>query len=1213
MIHMHRSFLLLALLAVGLDAQEVRATFGGRITDSSGAVVPDAVITVTSGDTGVKRETRSNAQGNWIVEFLLPGRYRVSATAPGFKTTERNDIELQTSDNKQIDTQLEIGTPTQSVEVTAGTPLIDTTSATSGTVITTKEITEMPSSSHVVTLLALLSPGVVQQDQNGNVVHLWSYLGASQFTADGGRNNTWSNTFQLDGMANTKTGGNIAFVPPMDSVLEFRVQTNAYDASIGRQAGSTINMQTRAGGNAYHGSLYEFNQNNMLNANLFQTNLVGGVVPPIHFNEFGGTFGGVVRIPKVYNGTGKTFFFVSFDDTYNTDPRPGSTRSMPAALERSGDFSQSFTTQAGQRFPIQIYDPASVDKTTGNRLPFPQMMIPKVQLSQIAQNILKYVPLPNTAGDPTSNASNNFISSATRTDTFPALSIRADQNWSNSHRSFVTLRWAHLHEFLDDFFHNAATGNYHERVPRSLGLDHVWTVSSNKVLDLRANVNRYEEPNFDKGSGFDPRTLGLPASFTSQLQKPSFPRITGFAGDFGTSEGGAYTNNTYYTWAATLTHAHGNHTMRYGAEYWVLQEADRSIGNQGQFDFNSNWTRQNNQNSGGTGVGSTFASFLLGLPSGGNVPVNANGFYSQRFGAFYFQDDWRVTGRLTLNLGMRWDYEAPVTERYNRLTSEFDLNQINPISGAAQAAYAAILSNPANASNTGVQALAQLVPAGAFKVPGVILFAGVNGQTRGFAQPDRHEWQPRLGLAYQIFRNTVIRGGVGRFTQASYEKGGQNGFSRTTSLIATQDNFLTPYDTLANPFQGGILAPTGSSLGALTNLGGGVDFNSPHPDRFYSWEYSVHLQRQIGSWLLEAGYSHNKTYNIWQSRQQDNPAPAVWRQLNGPQFDASGRPLDTLLWNVQVPNPFYHLAGVSPSNSIYSSQTTSVNRLLFGDPLLGQISMGDIPGLGSNRFDALLVKAEHRFTKDFSIINSFTFSKLFEDTSLIDGSTEINGKPIVEHKLGGEDRPLHFSTAPIWEIPVGRGKRLGRQMPRLADAIAGGWELTGLFTIQSGVPVVFSTKSFFSGKDFALPGGGKLSEWFDVTQFYPFPSKNTDISTYPSWTGVLNLPGASYKPAPGDSAKNGVYQDFGTYIRNYPTRWGDVRASRVNNVDAGLYKNVRFNERVRLQLRFNVFNLFNHPRFAAPDTNPGSSTFGRVTNYEQNQARAVELGARLSF
>jgi hypothetical protein len=1197
-----------ALAALNLPAQDARATIGGRVNDLQGAAVPNAVIEVIAEDTAVRQTTITNEQGNWTVQFLLPGRYRFSVSRPGFKTMIRDGLTLQAADIKQFDVVLEVGAITQSVEVTAEAALIDTTSATSGTVISSREMTEMPTLSHVPTLLAVLSPGVVAQDQNNNIVRPWSYIGASQFTADGGRNNIYSNNFVLDGMPNTKAGGYVAFIPPMDSMQEFRVQTNAYDASIGRQAGATLNMQTKSGTKDYHLVLYWFNQNNILNAKLFQTNLVNGVKPPVHFNEPGGTFGGPVWIPKVYNGRKKTFFFFSYDRTHTIDPRTGSTRSVPTALERGGDFTQSFTTQSGQRFPIQVYDPLTV-AANGNRTLFPGSMIPAPRQSAIAQNILKYVPLPNTAGDPTSNASNNFVAGSVANNTIPMVSVRVDQAWNNAHHSFVTVRWSHLVQDYDNYFQSKATGFVQERVSKSAGMDHVWTLSSNKVLDLRYSVNRYEQPGFDNGAGFDPTQLGFSSGLASQLIKPSFPRITGFGGDFGSGQGGTYQSNTYHTWSAALSHSKGNHNLRYGAEYWTLQEADGGIGVQPQFDFNSNWTRQNATTAGGTGVGSTFGSYLLGLPSGGNAPVNANGMYSQHFAGFYFQDDWRVTQKLTLNLGMRWDVQVPVTERYNRLTSQFDLSQTNPISNSAQAAYAAILANAGNAGNTGVQTLKQILPANSFRVPGAVLFAGVNGQPRGYSNTDYHEWQPRAGFAYRLSPNTVVRGGVGRFTQASYDRGGQNGFSRTTSLIATQDNFFTPFDTLANPFRGGILSPTGSSLGPLTNLGAGVDFNDPNPDRFYSWEYSLHLQHQLKSWLIEVGYSHNKTYNIGQSRQQGNPATALWQQLNGPQFDGTGRPLDTLLWNALVPNPFYQLPGVN-SGSIGSSQTVVLRQLLYSDPLLGQLSKNNMP-LGTNRYDALLVKVEHRFSKGFSIINSFTYSKLFEDTSLL--GPEIAGIH-VEHKLGGEDRPLHLSVAPIWEIPVGRGQRFGSSMPKIANAVAGGWELTGQFTLQSGVPVVFGTDSFFTGKDFSLPRDKQsLNQWFETSQFLPFPSKNTNIATYPSWTGVQALPGYGWVPPAGDSARNGVYQDFGTYVRNYPTRWGDVRASRVNEFNLGLFKNFKPKERMKLQFRFEAFNALNHPRFAAPETNPGSSNFGRVQPSQQNNARAIQMGAKLMF
>ncbi|HXK04927.1 MAG TPA: carboxypeptidase regulatory-like domain-containing protein [Verrucomicrobiae bacterium] len=1196
-----------------LSAQETRATLSGRVLDAQGAAVPGADILVTSDETGVHQDTKTNEQGNWIVKFLIPGHYSIQVTAQGFKQVERHGIQLQTSDSKQFDTTLELGATSTQVTVTGEVPLIDTTAATSGTVIAQDQILEMPSQSRVLTILATLSPGVLQQDQNNNTAHLWSHDAASQLTIDGGRNNTRSNNFELNGMPNLKTGGQVGFMPAPDAVQEFRVVMNAYDSSIGRQAGGTIQMITKSGTERVHGSLYEFNQNNVLNANTFQSNLAGSPKAPIHFNEYGGTVGGPVWIPKVYNGKQKTFFFFAYDGTRNQDPR-FSTRSVLTADERKGDFSQSYTSTVTNgirtRIPLQIYDPYTVD-AKGNRTLYPGMKIPANQLSKVAQNILTYVPLPNAPSDGTSTDSNNFVPSSSRQNKMADISGRGDHTWNNSHKSFVAVGWYHEDELSGDDFHNPSTGAYQHRMARTLQADHVWTAGPTTILDVRANLARYEEPNNDKGINFDAASLGFPTSFTSQMAVPSFPYIIGQFGNIGVSQAGSVVNTSYYTYAGTLTKVQGNMTWKIGAEHWVLQQANKGIGNQGIFTFdNSNWTRQNALTSGGTGVGSSSAAFLLGLPNSGAFPRNADAFWSQHFEAFYVQNDWRVTPRLTINLGLRYDWETPVTERFDRMTTVFDPTVVNPMSDAAQANYTAILNDPKNASNPGIQILKQYLPASQFKLMGAQLFAGVSGQPRGIYHTDWTQVQPRMGFAYKIGSNTVLRGGGGKFSQASFDTGGQNGFSRTTSLNQTSDNYFTPYDTLDNPFRNGILAPTGSSLGPLTNLGQGVTWNYQDPCRFYSWEYSLHLQHQLKAWLFEVGYTHNKTYNITTGLNENMPPFDLWQKYLGVQsvFDSTGRPLDTLLWNTLVPNPFQGVPNVT--GNIATNSTVAMNQLLNPVKILGGMTMNLYPW-GSNQFDAMVAKVEHRFSKGFAIINSFTWSKLFEDTSWI--GPEIAGRNI-EHKLGGEDRPFHLSIAPIWQIPIGRDKALGRSMNKVLDAFVGGWQLSGQFNIQSGVPVVFSTDSFFSGHDFSLPRDQQsLNKWFDTSQFQRFPDKNADITTYPWWTGVMSLPGANYKPAPSDTIKNGVYQDFAAYIRNYPTRWGDVRASRTNNLDLGLYKNFNIMEKVRLQARFETYNTFNHPRFAAPNSDPTSSSFGLVAPSQQNAPRTVQMALKLSF
>lgn len=1217
---------MVCLAAPVLRAQESRATLTGRVVDAQGAVVPGASVTVTAEDTNVKQETQTNEQGLWTVRFLNPGAYTIVVSAAGFKTAERKGITLQVADMKQIDIRLELGALAETVVVTAEAPLIDTTAASSGTVIESEAVTEIPIMSRIPFQLATMSPGVQAIDQNQNVAMMWSNNAASQYRVNGGRDDR-SNEFLLDGMPNNK-GDKVAYIPPADAVAEFRIMSNAYDAQYGRQAGGTINVSVKSGSRQYRGTLYEFNRNTIFNANMFQSNRSGQERAPVHYNLYGGNLGGPVRIPKVYDGREKTFFFFNYEGIRNKDPR-FDTRSVPTAQERAGDFNGSWSTRiiGGNTVvvPTTVFDPLTVDTRRtivdaggevrnpmfGYRQPFPGNQVPRTRMSPIAQNILKFVPLPNAPSLPTGNASSNFVPDSTRNNMMASVLARLDHSWSNQHKGFVSIRWNHMDEDTGNHFHNVTTGNFRTRINRGIGLDHVWTVAPTKILNLRYNLTRFEEPFWDTGRGFDPTELGFKQDFVAKMEKLSFPRITGFAGDLGGSAGG-YDIFTYHSWNASLTDVRGNMTLRYGAEFRILQEAYGRYGNQsGQFDFNSDWTRRR-YDAGETGYGHTLASFLLGLPNGGSFPRNANRFDSQHYYGVYMQNDWRVTTKLTLNLGLRWDYQRPFIERFDRMTSNFDPTALNPISDAAQAAYANILNNTVLKDPVKYPFgpwLAQKVPVDAFKVYGAQLFAGVDGQPRTAVNGSFREFQPRIGFAYLLTPKTVIRGGFGRFVQASGTKGGQNGFSRSTTLITTQDSRLTAYDTLDNPFRDGILEPTGSSLGPMTNLGQGVNWINRDGRLPYSWEYSLHIQQEYRNWLLEIGYSHNKTYGIHWDLQQNDIGFENWKTLRTPRFDERGKPLPKpYITDEQIPNPFYKLPGVSGSRG--SNQLISIYDLLRPIKVLSGQNRSGNPW-GKNQYDAMHLKVQRRFSGGFSLLFAYTLSKLFEDTSF--WGAEISG-PIPEHKLGGEDRPHKVSIAPIYYLPFGRGKKFLANAPKVVDAIIGGWEVTGQFIIQSGAPVVFSDDSFFDGQNFGLKRNERtLDRWFDTTHFVKFPNQNDDLSLFPAWTGVHSMPGANFKPSTSSDPKNGVYANFGNYVRRYPTRWANVRASRVNEWNLGLFKNFRFAERIKAQLRGEFFNAFNHPRFPAPEDNPASANFGRVSPYQQNQPRTVQLALKLTF
>jgi len=517
---------------------------------------------------------------------------------------------------------------------------------------------------------------------------------------------------------------------------------------------------------------------------------------------------------------------------------------------------------------------------------------------------------------------------------------------------------------------------------------------------------------------------------------------------------GSYFTTTNYTTTASMTHTHGNMTWHYGGEFRILQQASGSYGNQmGTFSFDPNWTGLQ-ANGNGTGIGSSMASFLLGLPNGGSLDTNANRFLSQHYTGLYFQNDWRVNSRLTLNMGLRWDYETPFVERFDRLTNNFDPTILNPLTPQAQANYTVILNNllalpntPANARKIADgQLLAKLVPAANFNIFGAQQFAGVNGQPRGAVNPAYNEWQPRGGFAYQIAKSTVVRGGIGRFVPGTAFQGGQNGFSRQSPFVASIDNNITPYDTLASPFShanSGILLPTGSSLGGLTNLGQGVNWGNQDPGRPYGVQYSLQVQRDLKSWLIEVGYSHQQTKHIGGSINQNDIGLTNWTQLRAPTFDAAGKPINnsnnnSFFTDDQVVNPFKGLPGVS--GSLGTSANINIYNLLRPLLLLNNQDKSDIP-YEHTRYDALETKLQKRFTGGFSILAGYTWSKLFENTSFL--GTQLAGN--LEHKIGGEDRPNAFTLAAIAALPVGRDKKFFSGMPRLLDYALGGWELTTRF------------------------------------------------------------------------------------------------------------------------------------------------------------------------
>jgi hypothetical protein len=1229
--------------------QETKAVLGGRVTDPNGAVIQKAFVVVTSDATGVVLSTVTNNTGDWRIQSLNPGAYHFDVSAKGFKKEEHSSVELQIGESKFVDVQMTVGLQTETISVEATNPLIDMTASVSGGVLTTKEFEEFPSQSNVPTMLAGLVPGVVVGGATGaSVGHLWSNASDSNIMANAAGSGTQATNYTLDGGTDTNQSGQVAFVPPMDSVAEIRVITNAYDASIGRQSGATINMASKTGSKEFHGTLYEMNQNNTLNARYSLAKGSNGVVSPVHYNEYGGVIGGPVWLPKLYDGRNKkTFFFFSYDGIKNKAPGSTGTMSLPTALEKQGDFSQSFTTVTTggvtTRYPFQIYDPTSIvkDPITGVKsrslINGGSEVIPSSQISTAGKAYLALLPDPQNAGDGAGIDSNNYVKNEVQNDKFVTTSVRIDQTWNNNHSTSLSLRRNNWSEMSYDPFgpNNLLQGILQKRLNYGMNVDHTWVVKPTLVVDLKMNITHWEGSSSNPSSGVSPTTLGISASnpYITMQQLPSLPYVTGIVsgaenGGLGTNQADSYTNDTNEDYVVNVNQMFGNHNFRYGFEFLLQQEGVGGLGQQGgAFDFSHIWTNQNPDATSCTGCGSDTASMMFGLPDSGSIPYNANAFWSQHYTGLYFQDDWRMTKRLTLNIGLRWDVERPPYERFNRTWTRWDPTAVQTeVNAVAQPAYASLLGG-SSTNNTGLAYLQKYRgDSTSFVSTGGITFAGVNGVPRSYLNTMYKYVQPRLGFAYEIRPNLVIRGGIGRFVQGSFGTGSQSGFSATTTMVPTADDYMTINATFDNPYPNGrTVLPTGSSLGTRTNVGSYSGYTDPNFGRPYQDEASLYIQKQVKDYLIEVGGTFNLTHglSVTDPKNSSNsgfntnrPSTQAWYAANTPTFDSTGMPSATLPGNVTVTNPFYGAPYIT--NGMQTSKTITAFQLSRPNPMVGNFLVNR--SKGKTRYYALNSKVEKRFKDGLSLHQAFSWSKRIEENTFI-GSQYV--APIIDRSLDTADQRFNYSVSPVYELPFGKNKRFAGNSKKLEDEIIGGWEITGVYHFISGTPLSMPTNSsFFAGGNPSLGSKKTKKQWFDTSKFASFPGSSitrTQLATqWPSWTGVSNLPGASYTPTSTSGVQNGIYQDFATWNTYNKHTFGNIRNPYTTNLDLGARKNFQISGASKFEIRIDAFNALNHKSFGNIDVTPGDTYFGYVNGSstavsETNAPRTFQMEGKLYF
>jgi hypothetical protein len=1185
-------FICLQLVSWPAFGQEVRGSITGRVVDGTDAAVVGAKVTVTNLSMNTSTSVKTDEGGTYSVFYLMPGKYSVTVEGQGFKKYVNQGIEVRVSDKLTLDLQLEIGAVQESVSVTSGTPLLDASSATAGQVIDGRRISELPLSDGNPFTLTRLAPGI------GYVGDLkfsrpFDNNGSSDFISNG-LPRGGGHEFTLDGVPNTDDNGSnrVAFIPPADAVQEFKVETASFDAQQGHGAGATVNVALKNGTNSLHGTIYEFVRNDVLSANDFflnRTNLAANPGrdknkdgkadrDPLRYNRYGATVGGPIWIPKLYDGRNKSFFFFAYEGIKDVFPEPNQF-TVPTQAERDGDLSALLAINSS----FQIYNPFTA-RQEGSRVrrdPFPGNRIPANLISPIAKAYLQFYPLPNQPGD--SQGRNNFISGQPRTDDFHSESYRFDQTVSDKQKFYFRLTHNNRLEARSNWSGTVngllPTGNFLTRKNDGFAYDHLYTSSATTILNLRIGFSRFVENNVRQHEGsFEPASLGFsPQSAAFFGTGKYLPRFEiGQFSVLGDSRGDIRTHNIYAV-QPTLTKIMGSHSLRMGYDFRSYREnSNPSAHAAGRYDFGTNFTRGPLDNSTGAAIGQEFASFLLGLPTGGLIDRNASRSNQTLYSGVFFHDDWKVNQKLTLNLGLRYEQEGATTERYNRNVRGFDPTVSSPIEAAAKAAYAA---NPIPE-----------IPVASFNVKGGLLFA--DKAHRGFWESDKNNFQPRIGFAYLLNDKTVVRGGFGVYTVPFVIDGvNQTGFSQSTSIVPTLNAGLTfapacaTCGNLFNPFPTGVVEPPGATLGVGTFLGRGISFVPLDRANGMTQRWELSVQRELpGSWLVEAAYIGNRAFDLTTGTNILNAIPRQYLSTSRVRDDVTINFLSANISN----NPFRNLI---PGQGLNGS-TVQRQQLLRPFP--------QFTSIGTQRFDGKAIyhagqfRVERRFVSGFTLLTSYTWSKVIEEVSFLNESdTEY------ERRIGSDDIPHRVVVSGIWELPFGRGRALGADWNGFVDAFIGGWQVQGIFQYQSGRPIDLGDRNvYFNGDPSRLRTnitGKTVDGTFDTSGFY-----FTDAAVQTN--GVVD-------PA---KQRADTRIRLANNIRVFPSRLTGFRRQQLNQWDLSLIKNFSVKERVKIQLRGEFLNAFNHPQFGDPNTDPTNTNFGKVTS-QSNLARNVQIGLKVVF
>jgi hypothetical protein len=1145
---------LAAFAAANIFAQSFQGGIRGTITDSSGAAISVAKVTLTEEGTGFARATISGAGGEYTFTAINPAAYRITVEKPGFKVLEKRGVTVGTQEFLNIDLALTVGDVTQSVNVMATeTPLLETENASTGQIIDSQKLADLPNMGRNPFYGGVKISQNVTPGGNPQFNRMEDQSGSSQISIAGGP--VRGNNYLLDGIAITDSTNRAVIIPTVESVQELKLQANTYDAEVGRTGGGTFNLFLKSGTNDFHAAAFGYSWFQPWLANTYFGNAAGRntdgtLKSPIAdqpFYNYGGAIGGPLSIPKLYNGKNKTFFWVT-GEAYRQQKPSSTVIAVPTVLERAGDFSQSRTASGALQ---TIYDP-----TLTPRVAFPGNVIPKTRLDPVGLAMASYYPLPNISGK--AFGGSNLNATAIEYDRADQVTAKMDQQ--------ITSWWRASASYLHYGSREAGYAYFGYSNPATPGqgmlVRHVDATQANStitptatmVVSLRFGFNRFPNRTYQLASdGFDLTKLGLPASYISQLSYKAFPAIT-MTGDVGNFGGGGLSQSNFWSrsFSASVSKYLGRHSVKGGFDFRAIHVGGINTVTPGAFTFTQAFTSQS-PTSTVAGTGASIASLLLGYPASGtatkSIPIEAH----VKYYGFFIHDDFRLNSKFTVNFGLRYEYEPGLTSELNTLIVGFDKTAVNPI----QKEVKGITTN------------------------GVIQYAGASGFGTVATNPTAAKFSPRVGFAWNAMKKTTIRGGYGIFW-APFTFGLPNplGFTYATPYVASNDGNVTPANSLSNPFPSGLQNPLGSAAGLAAGLGAqtfSVYDAAAKSTRVH--QYSFDIQRELpAAFVVAAGFTGSVTHNLTQGTPD----------LNINQLPSSALSLGAAL-NNKVANPFF---GTSAGILNTAAATINQAQLLLPFPQFGAVNL-QLSDQNHAKYYAFYAKAQKRMGRAVNILTTFTWSRNMDASNAGAGNAFSSQVSTAQDNYNREaewsratiDTPARWTTAVNYELPFGTGRKFLSHGKAL-DLAVGGWAINFQTTLQSGFALAISQNNL-----------------------------NSAIGTSnqrPNATGVSPVTSGSLEDRLGGYINKAALSTAPQFTFGNVSRTLAMRGPGIANTDFSLFKSFSALEKFKAQFRCEVFNLTNTPQFYGPQTNINSSTFGQITQ-QANFSRIFQLGVRFEF